>query len=68
MTKLQPNPNRGSGEDGYAIVPMDFGRFVMYTYEEGESPEEFFVPFAWEIAVNMMTNEFSWKRDEVALI
>jgi hypothetical protein len=30
---------------------MDFGRYVMYAYEEGAAPSAFFVPFAWEAAV-----------------
>jgi len=64
----QSSKSRGAGlvGDSYEIVPMDFGRFVMYAYEEGPTPAEFFVPFVWEAAVSLM-RELAWRRDQVTL-
>ena len=52
--------------DNYDIVPMDFGKFVMYAYEEGPSPAEFFVPFAWEAAVSVVS-ELAWRVSDIEL-
>jgi hypothetical protein len=46
---------------------MDVGRFVMYTYEEGPAPAEFFIPFVWEVTVSTMATELAWKHEEIAL-
>lgn len=64
----QSSKSQGAGlvGDSYEIVPMDFGRFVMYAYEEGPTPAEFFVPFVWEAAVSLM-RELAWRRDQVTL-
>jgi hypothetical protein len=60
-------PQDTSTQDIYEIVPMDFGSFVLYTYEEGEAPAEFFVPFVWEVTVSGMATELAWKHEEIAL-
>ena len=67
MSQRLSQSNRMTATDIHDVVPMDFGRYVMYTYEEGDNPAEFFLPFIWEVGVCSMSSEFFWRKEKISL-